>query len=79
MGAPPAPNSYGHQITGLKENIKQYFEYDGSSRMVTVYEARANAQNGEPCLKTTYTYVSTSTRVQAMKEEDATWSSAWDI
>lgn len=79
MAVDPAPNGYLHQLTGLKENIKQYFVYDMSSRMSIVYEARANASDGSPCLKTTYTYVSTSTRVQAMKEEDSTWSSAWDI
>ncbi len=73
------PNSYGHQLTGLKENIKQWFVYDGTSRMVNVYEAAYNAADGDPCLKTTYSYVSTSTRIQAMKEEDATWDDSWDI
>jgi len=72
-------NSYGHIKTNSAENIKQHFVYDGSNRMVGVYEARENAADGDPCLLTTYTYVSTSTRVQAMKETDSTWNGAWDI
>lgn len=79
MAADPAPNAYGNLRTNALENIKQHFVYDVSNRMTDVYEARANARNGDPCLRTTYTYVSTSTRVQAMKETDATWDSSWDI
>ncbi len=77
MGA--TSNAYSHIVTNSHENIKQYFVYDVSNRMSIVYEARSNALDGESCLKTTYTYVSTSTRVQAMKEEDATWDDSWDI
>ncbi len=72
-------NGYGHLLTGEKEYIKQYFEYDGSARMVTVYEARANAADGEPCLKTTYEYVGATTRVEKMVEEEAEWDETWDI
>lgn len=73
------PNPYGHLVTGRNECIKQHFVYDGSARMTGVYEVSSNAAHGDPCLLTTYTYVSTSTRVQAMKEENSTWDSSWDI
>lgn len=65
--------------TGSMEYIKQYLVYDGSNRLITVYEARANAANGEYCLVTTYTYDSTSSRVQKMKETSGVWSSSYDI
>lgn len=74
-----AQNKYEHLRTNAYEYIKSYLVYDGSDRMQYVYEARANAQHGEPCLKTTYTYWTTSARIKQMKEEEATWDSSWDI
>lgn len=72
-------NAYGHIITGNNELIKQYFVYDAGSRLITVYEARADAPAGTPCLKTDYTYDDTSTRVLKMKESESTWDATWDI
>ena len=69
----------GHITTNSREIIKSYITYDGSDRMSVVYEARSGALNDEPCLKTTYTYVTGTTRVEKMKEETALWSSAYDI
>lgn len=63
----------------MSEAIKVYRVYDVSDRLVTEYEAVANAIHGSPCLVTTYTYVSTSTRVEKMKEVIGTWSSSYDI
>ena len=74
-----AQNKYAHLKTDQNEYIKSYLAYAGSSRLQYVYEAKANAAHGDPCLKTTYTYVATSTRVEKMKEEDATWDSSYDI
>lgn len=71
-------NDTGHLKTGTHEFIKQYLVYT-SSNLTTVYEARADAVNGTPCMKTTYTYVAGTNRVEKMKEETATWSSAYDI
>jgi len=71
-------NKYEFLKTGTHEFIKSYLEYD-TGRMVTVYEARANAVNGDYCLKTEYVYDGISTRVIKMKETPATWNSAWDI
>lgn len=72
-------NGYAHLKTNQNEYIKSYITYDVSDRMEYVYEARANALDGEPCLVTRYTYVSTSSRVAKMKEYDGTWSSSYDI
>lgn len=73
------PNVDGYVKTHSSENIKVYITYDGSDRMEYVYEARANAQHGEKCLKTQYTYVTGTTRVEKMKETETEWDSSWDI
>lgn len=65
--------------THIAEAIKQYFEYDGSDRMVVVYSASTGALHGESCGKTEYAYDGGSTRVIKMKESLATWDEAWDI
>ncbi len=65
--------------TGAKEYVKQYFVYDVSNRMTDVYEARANARDGEPALRTSYTYIGVTNNVQAMKEAESLWDSDWDI
>ncbi len=74
-----ATNEYGGIRTGSMEYIKQHLVYDGSSRMIQVYEARANAVNGDTALLTTYAYDGVSTRISDMKETVSTWNSAWDI
>jgi hypothetical protein len=53
--------------------------YDGSNRLITRYEAFAHAVNGDPCLRTDYTYVGATTNLDAMKESSDVWQSAWDI
>ncbi len=65
-----------HLKTGKNGLIKSYITYDGSDRMSTIYEAPADAVNNQKCLKTTYTYVTGTTRIEKMKEEEATWISA---
>lgn len=72
-------NASGYVKTHSQECIKSYIEYDGSDRMVTVYEARANAADGEPCLKTEYEYDGASARITKMHESEAEWDAAWDI
>lgn len=62
-----------------KEIVKVYRVYDGSDRLITQYEALANTLNGEPCVKTTYTYIGATTKLEKMKEAQDTWSSAYDI
>lgn len=74
-----ATNESGYIKTHAHELIKTYITYDGSSRMEYVYEARANALNGEPCMRTQYSYDGVSTRIVKMKETASTWSSSYDI
>lgn len=74
-----AQNEDGFVKTFARESMKQYITYDASSRMEYVYEARANAQDGDPCLKTQYVYSGVTTRIIKMKETVTTWSSAYDI
>lgn len=72
-------NDTGHLKTNQNEMIKSYITYDGSDRMSVVYEARANAEDGDPCMKTTYTYVTGTTRIEKMLEEVAEWDSSYDM
>ena len=69
-------NKGRHITTGAHEYIKSYIAYDGSSRMEYVYEARANAEDGDPCLVTQYTYDGVSTRITKMAESEGVWVSA---
>lgn len=75
------PDSKADQILNTLKNevVKVHHVYDGSNRLIERYEALANASDGAPCLKTTYTYDGASTRVVGMKEAQSTWSSVWDI
>ena len=63
--------------TGLHEYVKQKLFYDVGGRMVSVYEARTNANDGDACLLTTYTYQGTSNRVDFMQEQEAIWDGTW--
>lgn len=72
-------NKTALMTTGRLEQIKQYFEYDGSLHMSTVYEAATDAAHGNPCLKTEYEYDGATTRITKMKESESTWDSSWDI
>lgn len=72
-------NKNEHLKTNAHEYIKSFITYDELSRMEYVYEARANAKHGEPCMRTQYTYDSTSTRIVKMLEVETTWNSSYDI
>lgn len=72
-------NNYEFMATGAREYVKSYSVYDGSSRLIELYEARSNAAHGAYCLKTRYTYVGATSQIQASIEEPATWDSSWDI
>lgn len=65
--------------THMNEAIKQFLVYDGSNRMVTTYVAATNAVDGDTCLRTDYTYVGASVRIEKMKESLDVWQSIWDI
>lgn len=65
--------------TMFQELIKEYATYDGSNRLSSLYQARANAENGDPCLRTQYEYSGATTRIVKRKESRAIWDSSWDI
>ncbi len=71
-------NEYGELITHQREYMQSYIVRDGGGRMLTVYEARANAQDGNPCLRTDYNY-NADGLITGMKEEKAAWDSSWDF
>lgn len=62
-----------------KEIMKVKRVYDGSNRVITQYEAYANAADGAPCLQTTYTYIGAATQIDKMLEAIGVWSAAYDI
>ena len=68
------------QIMNAKTDLmKWHYEYDVYERPIAVYECGANADHGAQCMKTTYTYVGTSSAIVGAKETVSTWDSVWDI
>lgn len=65
--------------THFEEGIKSICVYDASDRLEFHYVANIDAEDGDLCMATQYTYVGTSTRVEKTKESKALWQSAWDI
>ena len=61
------------------EVVKIYRIYDGSDRLVTTYETLANYEDGQPALKTEYTYIGATDKLEKMKESMDVWSSAYEI
>jgi hypothetical protein len=62
-----------------KEAIKVFRVFDGSDRLITQYETFANTTDGGIALKTDYSYIGATTKLEKMKESISTWSSAYDI
>lgn len=61
------------------EGLKEYREYDGSNRPTAIYQTFTDADNGDKCLKTAYTYDGASNRIVKKKETVDVWNSTWDI
>lgn len=74
---PLSPTDYIR--THQEEATKEYIAYDGDGRMTATYVASYAAEHGDPCLKTTYAYDGSSTRIQKRKESVDAWDSSWDI
>lgn len=73
-------NNTEHLKTQASTLIKTFTVYDGVGRPSEVYMAETNAGHGKSCTKVTYAYVdATSSRVEKMKEENATWDQTYDI
>ncbi len=67
-------------LQGLtKEVVKVFRVYDGSDRLIEEYETFANTKDGGLALKTEYTYIGVTARVEKMKESLSTWLAAYDI
>lgn len=56
--------------------MKSYTTYDATSRMEYIYEAPADAVNGQACLRTQYVYDALTTNIVKMKETTSTWVTA---
>lgn len=68
------------RITTLKNEVMKTFAvYDGSDRLIELYEAVTTAEDGDPCLKTEYAYIAASTRVEKTKESYDVWLAIWEI
>lgn len=68
------------QIAAQKDApVKTHSEYDGSNRLQYLYSAPESAENGDPALKTVFTYDGATSRIVGTKEIAATWNSSWDI
>lgn len=62
-----------------QEPVKMIRVYDAGNRLITQYEAVTHAQDGDPCMRTDYTYDGSSSRVLKLKETVDTWLAAYDI
>lgn len=62
-----------------REILKVKRIYDGSDRLSIQYEAFANTADGGACLRTDYTYVGASDRIDKMRESTDVWLAAYDI
>jgi hypothetical protein len=58
---------------------KQYLIFDGSSRLIELYEATTGTQEGEPCSLTRYAYVGATTIVNKREEVNSIWPAGADI
>mgnify|MGYP007082005526 CR=1 FL=1 len=65
--------------TVAKEATKTFSVYDGSDRLITRWEAPSNTVDGKPALKTEYTYIGVTTKLEKSRESIDVWSSAYDI
>lgn len=72
-------NDTGTLKTNARELVKQYCVYDINARMTSMYEARADAVTGTPCMLTTYTYDGVSNRIVKRRESVGAWDSSYDI
>lgn len=78
---PQATNRRSIGIPSLHTQLmKRYFVYDANDRVQYVYEAVTEAGHGDSCILSTYEYTTpTSFKVAKMKEDVASWDSAWDV
>ena len=62
------------------EPVKMFRVYDGGGRLITQYEAVTHAQNGDPCMRSDYSYTDASSfKVEKMKETIDLWSASYEM
>jgi len=67
-------------IPSFRSELKKaHFVYDAYDRVIAVYEAMTDTENGGKCMLTRYTYIGIKTIAENLVEENSTWNSAWDI
>lgn len=67
-------------ITQGNELIKQFTVLDGQGRPEFIYTAHRDAAHGAFCTVVQYAYFNlTTTQVEKMREDNATWDSSYDI
>lgn len=67
-------------ITKLRsETMKEYREYDGSNRLIALYQAHSREKNGGMCLLTEYSYYAGSSRERFKRESIASWDETWEV
>jgi len=75
-------NDTSNLLTNLKSLIKTYLIHDGQGRIIASYEAKTEAESGDPCVLTVYAYRGgSSTSIRYRKETNATWdpdNEGWD-
>lgn len=64
--------------TSLNEYTKCHQEFDSQSRLEYLYTAGVQAQTGDPCMVTRYSYVGGTSYVSYMKEYEGTWNESWE-
>lgn len=62
-----------------KERMKTWAVRDAQQRVIILYEAVVNSEEGDDCLATVYYYESNNAVPTASKEVSAKWSDAWDV
>jgi len=62
-----------------REVVKIFRVYDGSDRLITSYETFANSLDGGIALKTEFTYIGATNKLEKMKESISTWLAAYEI
>ena len=61
------------------EALKEYRVYDVQNRPSAIYQVYTDAEHGDNCLKTEYTYDGLSNRIIKKRETVALWDALWDI
>jgi len=67
-------------LKSLTHEIRKTFvTFDVQSRISITYEAKSDAIDGDPCLRTEYIYTGpASTVIKGVKETNWVWDGTWD-